>query len=373
MANNITGMVATNVTEKIPTILTNIESQLDFIHFQNVYYNAAAVFFVFLAIAFVVRFIFTKFLYKLVKGTKTDIDDILIDTAKGPVLFLIAILGTFFSGRILGFESLGYNRIFYTIMSLLIFWLFFKVVLIITHGLRDGFAGKSVKLFDDKIFPFFERGLKIFLGIIYLFVIFKIWKIDVTPLLAGAGVAGLAVAFAAQDTIANVFGGISIFGDKAYEIGDFIIVDEKYRGEVRDIGLRSTKLRTRDDVLVVIPNSVMANSKIINESGIHPKLRVRIDIDVAYGSDLDKVEKVLMRLATKSEYVEKKPEPRIRFRGFKDFSIGLQLLFWVKKPVYKGRHVSNMIKDIHKTFFKEKIEFPFPTQDVYIKQMPKSK
>ena len=125
--------------------------------------------------------------------------------------------------------------------------------------------------------------------------------------------------------------------------------------------------------MVVIPNSVMANSKIINESGIHPKLRVRIDIDVAYGSDLDKVEKVLMRLATKSEYVEKKPEPRIRFRGFKDFSIGLQLLFWVKKPVYKGRHVSNMIKDIHKTFFKEKIEFPFPTQDVYIKQMPKSK
>ncbi|MBT4858339.1 mechanosensitive ion channel family protein [archaeon] len=373
MVSNVTGLATANVTEKVPVILRNIESYLGFIHFQNVYYNAIAVFFVFIAIAFVVRFIFTKFLYKLVKGTKTDIDDIIIDTAKGPILFLIIILGIFFSARILKIDNLMFNHSFYTIMSFLIFWLFFKVILITIHGLREGIGKKSVKLFDNKVFPFFERGLKLFLGVIYLFVIFKIWKIDITPLLAGAGVAGLAMAFAAQDTISNVFGGLSLFGDKAYEIGDFIIVDDQHRGEVMDIGLRSTKLRTRDDVLIVVPNSIMANSKVINESGIHPKLRVRIDIDVAYGSDLDKVEKVLMKLADESDYVEKKPEPRIRFRAFKDFSVGLQLLFWIKKPVYKGRFTSNMIKDIHKTFFKENIEFPFPTQDVYIKHMPKPK
>jgi small-conductance mechanosensitive channel len=111
----------------------------------------------------------------------------------------------------------------------------------------------------------------------------------------------------------------------------------------------------------------MSTSKVVNESGIHPKLRVRLDIDVAYDSDLDHVEKVLLDIAKKADYVEKEPSPRVRFREFRDFSIRLQFLFWVKKPVYKGRFKSFIIKDIHKRFKKEGIEFPYPTQEIFIK------
>lgn len=367
--------MAQNMTTPIPVLLSSFDHYFDFISIQNVYIKAGIVLFLFIILAFLIKIFFTKFLHKLVKGTKTEIDDKIIETAKGPLLMLIITLGIFFAGRVLGYHHYVndlYDKFFLTFMSIFLFGIIFKIVLIIAHGIKETVHGKSVKIFDGKVFPFFEKSLKLIFSIAYLFFLFKIWNINLTPLLASAGVLGLAMAFAAQDTVANVFGGISLFADRTYEIGDFIIIDDQHRGEIIDIGLRSTKLKTRDDVLIVVPNSVMANSKVINESGIHPKLRVRIDVDVVYGSDLDKVEKVLMDLAKKSDYVEQQPEPRVRFRAFKDFSVNLQLLFWIKKPVYKGRYTSHMIKDIHKRFFKEGIDFPFPTQDIYIKSMPKN-
>jgi len=235
------------------------------------------------------------------------------------------------------------------------------------RGARET-VGENVKLFEDKIYPFFEKILKFILALIYLFLVFKIWRIDLTPLLAGAGVMGLAVAFAAQESIANIFGGISLFADKAYEIGDYVIVDDKYRGEVVDIGIRSTKIKTRDDVMIVIPNSVMSNTTVVNESGITPKLRVRIDMGVSYDSDLEKVEKVLLDIADKTDYVEKKPAPRVRYRDFKEYYVHVQLSVWVKRPALRGRIKSFMIKDIHKRFKKEKIVMPYPIQEVHIRK-----
>ena len=362
------------MAENITMTFNMIESYFDFITVQNIYLKAGLVFLIFVFLAFIIRFIFTRLLQRLVKGTETDIDDRIIATAKGPMLLLIITLGIFISGRILGGHTrfgTFYTNFFITVMALQIFLVFAQIIMILVHGARETLGEKNVKVFDNKIFPFFEKILKFVLGIIYLFMFFKIWKIDLTPLLASAGVLGLAVAFAAQESIANVFGGISLFADKAYEIGDYVIVDDKYRGEVIDLGIRSTKLKTRDDVLVVVPNSVMANSKVINESGIHPKLRVRTDLDVAYDSDLEKVEAVLLDIAKKADYVEQKPAPRVRFRGFKDFSIHAQISVWVKRPALRGRVRSYIIKDIHKRFKKEGIEMPYPTREIFIKKMPK--
>ena len=358
------------MVQNITTMLNNVEHYFDFIVLENTLLRAGIILFIFIAFAYVIRFIFTRLLYKLVKGTETEIDDRIIATAKGPMLLLIITLGLYVSGRILGWHNRfgWYNNFYLTIMTLLVFSVIAQIIMILIHGAKENISGKSIKVFNNKVFPLFEKVLKFVLFVIYLFVLFKIWKIDLTPLLAGAGVMGLAIAFAAQESIANIFGGISLFADKAYEIGDFIIVDEKYRGEIIDIGMRSTKLKTRDDVLIVIPNSVMSNTKVINESGIHPKLRVRIDVSVSYDSDLEKVEKVLLDITNKAEYAEKKPEPRVRFRKFGESSVDLQLLFWVKKPVFKGRYTSHVIKDIHKRFKKEKIEMPFPIRDVRLKK-----
>ena len=371
MAQNIT-----SATAQLSENVNHLVDYFEFIHIENPYIKAFLVLAIFIFLSLILRVLFVRVLSRIVASTKSDIDDLILDTVKTPIVLIIIILGFFISGLTLDLHNfLGsfYTNFFITIESFIFFILIFDIIKIIARGIRNTLKTKDIKIFDSKIWPFFERSIVLLLFIIYLFVFFAIWRINLAPLLASAGIAGIAIAFAAKDTIANIFGGISIFFDKTYEIGDYIIVDDKDRGEVIDIGFRSTKLRTRDDVLITIPNSIMSTSKVVNESGIHPKLRIRIDIDVSYNSDLEEVERVLLDLAKSREYVEKNPEPRVRFRGFKDFSIGLQLLFWIKKPVLKGRHTHQIIKDIYKEFKKKGIDFPYPTQDLYIKGIPSAK
>ena len=149
-----------------------------------------------------------------------------------------------------------------------------------------------------------SRVLIIFAGIAWGLII---WDIDLTPLFASAGIAGIAIALAAKDTMANFIGGISLFADRAYKVGDYIILDSGERGEVVDMGIRSTRIKTRDDVMISIPNSILANIMIINESAPEPRFRIRIDVGVAYGSDLRKVEKTLLGVAEENETLVRKP------------------------------------------------------------------
>jgi len=201
-------------------------------------------------------------------------------------------------------------------------------------------------------------------GIIWLLAI---WHINLTPLFASAGIAGIAVALAAKDTLANFFGGISIFMDNAYKVGEYIILESGERGEVVEIGIRSTRIKTRDDVIVTIPNSIMANSKIINESAPIPRFRIRVPVGVAYGSDLERVETVLLAVADANEQIEKDPEPRVRLRSFADSSVNFELLCWVKDPRDKGLETHNLLKATYRTFDEQGIAIPFPQRDIHIK------
>ena len=208
------------------------------------------------------------------------------------------------------------------------------------------------------------RVIVIVAGIIWLLAI---WKINLTPLFASAGIAGIAVALAAKDTLANFFGGISIFMDNAYKVGEYIILESGERGEVVEIGIRSTRIKTRDDVIVTIPNSLMANSKIINESAPIPRFRIRVPVGVAYGSDLEKVEAVLLAVADANEQIEKTPEPRVRMRTFADSSVNFELLCWVRDPRDKGIETHNLLKATYSAFVEQGISIPFPQRDIHIK------
>jgi MscS family membrane protein len=146
-----------------------------------------------------------------------------------------------------------------------------------------------------------------------LYFIFLTCKIDMTAWLASAGVVGIA----AKDTLANLFPGVFILADSPYEIGDYIVIDSGERGKVTHIGLRSTRILTRDDLEITVPNSLIANGKIINESkGQHVKSRILLAVSVAYGSDIDKVRRVLLEEAALENGACTSPEPRVRFRHF---------------------------------------------------------
>jgi small-conductance mechanosensitive channel len=205
-----------------------------------------------------------------------------------------------------------------------------------------------------------------------VFLLLSFWEINITPLLASAGIAGIAVALAAKETLSNFFGGVSVFLDQPFRTGDYIILDSGERGEVVDIGLRSTRVMTRDDVQISIPNAIIANTKVINESAPQPRFRVRVKVGVAYGTDVDELEALLLSIAGNNPLVVSHPEPRVRFRVFGDSSLDFELLCWAHRPHDKGKLVHELNKAIYKALDKAGITIPFPQRDVHLFQHPEN-
>jgi len=318
-------------------------------------------------VAWIVRFVFEIILKRAMRKTTTKLDDKIIKTVKNPIFWSVLIYGFYLFVSSILLETGLLKTISNTLLSaIVIVWgqVGFKVSNIIFKEIEIR-QGKDTGKFSDAV-PFLDNLTKItVLGVIIL-IILSIWNVNITPVLASAGVLGIAVAFAAKDTISNLFGGISVFFDKPYKIGDYVIIEEKYRGEVTEIGMRSTKIRTRDNILITVPNSVMVTNAVINETGFDPKLRIRIPIGVAYNSDLDNVEYTLIEVMKSHKEVIKDPVPRIRYRRFGDSAIELEALCIIDEPANRGRVMHELIKEIDKAFREEKINIPFPQRDVHI-------
>ncbi|MGD9947500.1 MAG: mechanosensitive ion channel family protein [Desulfobulbus sp.] len=205
-------------------------------------------------------------------------------------------------------------------------------------------------------------------GLIFL-LLYKVgshFGIPVTAIFASAGIAGVAVALAARETLANFFGGISIFLDRPFRAGDYIVLSSGERGEVKAVGMRSTRLLTRDDIMITIPNSVITNGKVTNQSLPSPSVRVKIKVGVAYGTDIDKVESILLEIAAHNEMAMPAPEPRVRFRALGDSTLDFELLCWASRPQDRGLLIHQLNRAIYLKFGQEGIDIPFPQMGVHI-------
>ena len=192
-----------------------------------------------------------------------------------------------------------------------------------------------------------------------------------TAWLASAGIVGIAVGFAAKDSLANLFSGVFILADAPYKIGDFVVLSSGERGQITKIGIRSTRMLTRDDVEVIVPNSIMGNTTIVNESGgPHKKYRIRVKVGVSYGSDIDQVREVLLDIAANEEAVCLDPLARVRFRLFGASSLDFELLCWVNEPLVSGRVIDALNCAVYKRFQELNIEIAYSKHDLYIKEMP---
>lgn len=219
---------------------------------------------------------------------------------------------------------------------------------------------------DANLIRIISRVITIVLLFILLLNTTKDLGISLTAVFASAGIVGLALALAARETIANFFGGITILVDRPFRTGDYIILDSGERGEVLEVGLRSTRIVTRDDVQISIPNYKITEAKIINESVPKNRFRVRIKAGVAYGSDVDQVEELLLQTAKSNQLVTRLPEPRVRFRSFGDSALEFELLCWAHKPESKGKLMHQLNRDIYKAFNVAGITIPFPQRDVHL-------
>src|SRR5210317_1200353 len=213
-------------------------------------------------------------------------------------------------------------------------------------------------------------GVKVLLLSFLIWFFMALWNIDGTAWLASAGVVGIAVGFAAKDTLANLISGVSIVADAPYKIGDYIVLDTGERGVVSSLGIRSTRLVTRDDVEVSIPNAVIGTAKIINESGgPWVRHRVKLPIGVAYDSDIDKVIDILLDIAANNERIVDQPEARVRIREFADNSINLDFMGWIRRPADRGLTIHELSLEVIKRFREEHITIPFPQRDLYVKSV----
>lgn len=213
-----------------------------------------------------------------------------------------------------------------------------------------------------------RNALVVVLGAASLYAILLSWDVNVTGLVASAGILGLALSLAAQDTLSDLVAGIAILTDKPYRIGDYIVLDTGERGAVTAIGLRSTRLLTRDDVEVTIPNGVMGRAKIINESGSpQRKYRLRAPVRVAYGSDIDRVMELMLATAAAHTQVAAQPEPRMRLRTFGESGLDFEMLCWIDQPANRGLVLHELNCEIYRVFAREGIVMPIPQQEVHFR------
>jgi small-conductance mechanosensitive channel len=240
-----------------------------------------------------------------------------------------------------------------------------KIISTLLTGMSQ--LADQVHWIEARTIPLFDNLAKIVIFAAAIYCLLIAWKLDVSPWLASAGIAGLALGFAAKDTLANLFGGLSVIIDAPYKIGDFINLDSGERGRVVKIGLRSTRMLTRDDVEITLPNAQIASSKIVNESGgPWMKTRVPVTVGVAYGSDVDRVREVLMHAAESVEFVTDDPPPRVRFLEMGDSALIFRVLCWVDEPVLRGQCIDALNTTIYKALGEAGIEIPFPQRVVHM-------
>ena len=338
----------------------------------NRYLQALLIIVAFAVMAKIADIIMSRFLERFFRKTNLTLDEQILEIFHRPIFVSIMLFGLALAAERL---NLSQKISFVTLSGLKTVAIFLwtaafaqLVKLMIAVVSRDD---RRFHLIHERTLPLFSNLFMILVVALAVYFMLLAWNINVTAWMASAGILGLAISFAAKDTLANLFAGVFILADAPYKLGDFIVLDSGERGEVTHIGIRSTRLLTRDDVEITVPNSIMGNVKITNETGgPHEKYRIRIKVGVAYGSDIDKVHAVLMDAAKSHPEVCKIPAPRVRFRAFGESSLDHELLCWVEKPVLRGRVAHALNSAVYKRFLKEGIEIPFPQRDVHIRSAP---
>lgn len=332
----------------------------------------ASLIYIFLAfyISKAIDFFIRKVVKRWTAKTETKFDDVLVTMVHGPVkiisfvIFLHIGLSIFqWPEWLEKFISKGLKigvAISITVMLL-------RVVDALLGFWRDH-QESSDDDFNKQLFPIIRKTVKVFITVIAILVTAQQLDFNITALLASLSVGGLALGLAAQDTVANLFGAVSVFLDKPFKVGERIQW-ENFDGVVETIGLRSTRVRNADGHLITVPNKTMGNTTITNVNQ-RPNIRTTINIGLTYDTPAEKIELALKIL---EEIFKKHPNTQdvwLSFNRFDASSLNLFVIHWWNNTDYKAylAGIQQMNLAIKRRFDAEKLNFAFPTQTIYMKQ-----
>jgi len=339
-----------------------------------------------LIVARIVRHLITKTGDRFEKKKETQLFALFLKCLAPPASLAVIACGVYISrfafvfisenNPTVGFTAATYRlwiKISQTLAALAVAYFIYRLVDIVEYYLKKWFTKAETGL-ETMLVPVIRKSLRIFVIVIAaLYIADNILDQEIGAILAAAGIGGLAFALAAQDTIANLFGSVSIFADRPFRVGDRIRIGG-FDGPVEEVGFRSTRIRTLDGHIVTIPNSKISNDMVENISK-RPSIKRVLNIGVTYDTSANKIEKavdIVKKILADVEQINSDPNapPRIYFTEFNDCSLNILVLYWFTPPDYwLFLEVNQRINlAIMRAFEAENIEFAFPTQTLYVKK-----
>ena len=313
-----------------------------------------------LVMAKLVQVFSLKIVKRLIRKWKSEFLDIVYDHLHAPIYLTVALAGVYYSILEVEFANQTIQYLERTVLTLgLIIWAW--AVNRIGDNVLEFVKETEDSRFDYEFAPIFENFWTAMVVVLAGFgTVSGIWGIDLTPILASAGLLGVVGGFAAKDAIANFFGGLALYFDNTYKLGDYVVLNTGEEGIVVDIGIRSTNVKTRDDVIITVPNSVLNSSRVTNESSPDSTVRLKIPVSVSYNSDIDEVEDAMIEVAENEGSVLDHPKPRVRFKEFGDNGLQYELFAWIPNPIEKVRARHKLNQGVFKEFDSRGIEIPYP-------------
>jgi small-conductance mechanosensitive channel len=317
-----------------------------------------------------VRFLLQRIFRVLVKRPDTSLDDAIIQALFPPVYVLAIVIalnvGVDRLDFIPGAWQARLGDIYYVSYFLLVFIALWRIIVFITKWYGREIAPNTETKLDEQMIPLFIRVAQIVLALIALVMLLGRFDVDVSALVATLGVGSLAVALAAKETLEDTLAGFVIMIDRPFRIGDRIeIQDLDTWGDVVDIGLRSSRIRTRDNRMVIVPNSIIGKSLIVNYSYPDTQYRIQIHIGVEYGTEIESARETIISAVQGVEGVLPDKSVEALFLEFGDSALIFRVRWWLESYVDTRRMFDRVNSAIYKALNEQGIGIPNPQLDVH--------
>jgi len=319
-----------------------------------------------------IRLVFNRLIQRVTRVTKNTLDDAIMDAIAPPLYFLALVYAFRFALERISrdFEILRFDleQVYFVFFLLIGFVTAWRLVTQIAEWYQSQLALTGEVELIEQLLPFFRRVILILITVIVAIMLLDYFNVDVSGMVATLGIGSLAIALAAQAALSDTISGFIIMVDRPYRIGDRIeIQDLDTWGDVIDIGLRSTKIRTRDNRMVIVPNSVIAKSLVVNYSYPDTRYRNQIHIGVAYGSDIEQVRRILVETVSQVEGVLPDKPVEALFLEFGDSALVFRVRWWLDSYVDTRRMFDRVNTAMYNALNQAGIEIPFPHQVVHLR------
>jgi small-conductance mechanosensitive channel len=330
---------------------------------------AALIFAAFWLLSRLVRYFLTVWGPKFTSFTATDLDDRILQRVTPPTTLLVIFAGLYLAVKSLPLAEKAHNivsGIAFVLTMAILTNIFYRAIDEVLLWYASRLADSDRGGLDKQLLPLVEKLATIFLVGTALIIILKHFNYDILSLVTALGIGSLAIGMAAKDTLANMISGFTLMIDRPFRIGDRIQLTSGQFGDVIDIGLRSTRIKTVDNTLLIIPNSDLCNTTVINQAFPDHRTKGRINIGVAYGSDIEQVKRVMTAVALEIGEVLRDPAPESFFTAFGDSALQMALIFWVEDYTKLFAVTDRINLLLLKRLTENSIAIPYPTRTVHI-------